>query len=779
MNHIFEKSAVEQEYIKLLQQEEIRIVSFDIFDTLVFRKVAQPQEIFKKIGKHKFVKQFFNTAKNFQHYRIQAEQNARKSIINNEDVTIVDIYEKLPLSPAQRKKIIEIEINIENDNLFINQQLDKWILLAHKYKKEVILISDIYFSSQQIQKLVLNKLTYKKLIKKVFISNECQVAKYTGNLYYHVQKECGVNFKEILHVGDNRNSDINIAQNIGLNTLYYGASTFSKKSQKLEFLYLNNSLPKYNTLRLLTETLTPYSDKNSQEHFFYYLGCMIYGPLLYKFTYWILQIYKNKSLNQINLLMREGRLFKKCLHKLDNTLEVNLVYASRHSTYLATLDINDFFISLQKEKIDNSFFKTLSLVDLLTLLKVKLKKVEAISHNNKSLVDISLEEPKLFQTILNELISQKSNIIKNQKKEQQSIRTYFQQLSIKKNSMIIDFGPNGTIIERLKEICGDMFPYYSGLFYKNSELKKQDINILMKSFLFDNKNNLDFITALKRSPACTETLFNGSEETTVGYNHINKKILPQRKKTIDINESIINSFDQGILTFFEIAEIYNLSSKSIKKNEAFGLLGRLIESPTYDEAKQIGMLPFDMGAGRNHDKKHIINSNSLDTTKYKEIYLKHLNNKNYKKYELEWIEGYIVMHNPLFILYHKGFLQKIGIDESVNFLVSELQINSIQNIIIYGTGEFYKVLFNSLKHTSVKIDYLIDSQAQSLDSIDGFKIRNLDSINTHGLTLVIASASFVDEIKDKVINYCYSKNLHLTIIDCIEGTQSIQSHLKN
>lgn len=113
-------------------------------------------------------------------------------------------------------------------------------------------------------------------------------------------------------------------------------------------------------------------------------------------------------------------------------MEVNLVYASRHSTYLATLDINDFFISLQKEKIDNSFFKTLSLVDLLTLLKVKLKKVEAISHNNKSLVDISLEEPKLFQTILNELISQKSNIIKNQKKEQQSIRTYFQQLSIKR-----------------------------------------------------------------------------------------------------------------------------------------------------------------------------------------------------------------------------------------------------------------------------------------------------------------------------------------------------------
>lgn len=49
MNHIFEKSAVEQEYIKLLQQEEIRIVSFDIFDTLVFRKVAQPQEIFKRL----------------------------------------------------------------------------------------------------------------------------------------------------------------------------------------------------------------------------------------------------------------------------------------------------------------------------------------------------------------------------------------------------------------------------------------------------------------------------------------------------------------------------------------------------------------------------------------------------------------------------------------------------------------------------------------------------------------------------------------------------------
>ena len=100
---IFSKSVLEKKYKKLLQNKKIKVVSFDIFETLAFRSVNHPSDIFTLVGEHKFVKKIYDKADTFKEYRIQAENYAR-SHSELEEVSLQLIYDALPLTKKEEKK---------------------------------------------------------------------------------------------------------------------------------------------------------------------------------------------------------------------------------------------------------------------------------------------------------------------------------------------------------------------------------------------------------------------------------------------------------------------------------------------------------------------------------------------------------------------------------------------------------------------------------------------------------------------------------------------------
>ena len=109
------ESIVELEYIKHLEDENIKVVSFDIFETIAFRKVAKPIDIFKIVGNKKFVKKIFHNGDAFLNYRIAAEKNARVNKKNTQEVTLEEIYSYLPIDKETQKQIIELEIKEERN----------------------------------------------------------------------------------------------------------------------------------------------------------------------------------------------------------------------------------------------------------------------------------------------------------------------------------------------------------------------------------------------------------------------------------------------------------------------------------------------------------------------------------------------------------------------------------------------------------------------------------------------------------------------------------------
>ena len=92
-------------YHKLLSEIKkgtFKVISLDLFDTLVLRLVDHPHQIFDEIGKKAIKSNLLHssiTADEFALLRIKAEQDARKVNLNrngHNEVNLEEIYEFLP-----------------------------------------------------------------------------------------------------------------------------------------------------------------------------------------------------------------------------------------------------------------------------------------------------------------------------------------------------------------------------------------------------------------------------------------------------------------------------------------------------------------------------------------------------------------------------------------------------------------------------------------------------------------------------------------------------------
>ena len=110
-----------------------KIISFDIFDTLLLRPYVRPIDLFLHMESH-------YKSENFAIARIQAEEDARKNLDKNE-ITLDDIYEFIG---ARYNHLKQFEIEWETKILQINPEIKEIYDYAIKKNKKVIIVSDMY-----------------------------------------------------------------------------------------------------------------------------------------------------------------------------------------------------------------------------------------------------------------------------------------------------------------------------------------------------------------------------------------------------------------------------------------------------------------------------------------------------------------------------------------------------------------------------------------------------------------------------------------------------------
>jgi FMN phosphatase YigB (HAD superfamily) len=182
-------------------------VSFDVFDTLIYRYTAKPSDVFC----------FTETAKkcnDFANLRIQAEIEARKEkarLGSSTEVTLEEIADKLSkMTGIDKNELVAAEYEAELDFCHASPYMKRvWDILRKKGCHPVIL-SDMYLDSEQIKGLLEN-CCYDVSDIEIIVSCDVHKSKYEGSAY-KLLKQLKKKSRTFAHVGDNELSDIKNAE---------------------------------------------------------------------------------------------------------------------------------------------------------------------------------------------------------------------------------------------------------------------------------------------------------------------------------------------------------------------------------------------------------------------------------------------------------------------------------------------------------------------------------------------------------------------------------------
>ncbi len=190
------------------------VISFDMFDTLIFRPLSQPTDVFYLIGERLGIADFKNI-------RIWAEQDARvrcKEKYGHTEVSLEEIWENLVRDVGNQaeggmEQEKEIELALCYGNPFM---LEVWKRLL-KMGKTLIIISDMYLPRKLLAS-ILERNGFSGA-EQIYISCEYRKSKASGDLFRLIRREIGK--ESVIHVGDNPFSDGTMARKNGFAVCAY------------------------------------------------------------------------------------------------------------------------------------------------------------------------------------------------------------------------------------------------------------------------------------------------------------------------------------------------------------------------------------------------------------------------------------------------------------------------------------------------------------------------------------------------------------------------------
>ena len=186
------------------------VISFDVFDTLLFRCVDDPTTLFHIVGAQLNVL-------DFPALRIAAEREARRGVPHGE-VNLEQIYAQLALWGIDAQRGMRLEWELECACCHANAYLLDIVRMLAAQGKRLIAVSDMYLSAKQVAHL-LEKSGYPPFAQ-VFVSCEHGANKASSELFAIVRRQCG-EAHSYVHIGDHPHSDHLSPRRHGFSVLRY------------------------------------------------------------------------------------------------------------------------------------------------------------------------------------------------------------------------------------------------------------------------------------------------------------------------------------------------------------------------------------------------------------------------------------------------------------------------------------------------------------------------------------------------------------------------------
>ena len=769
---------------------DCKLVSCDIFDTLLFRFVANFTDIFTVVAQEAIKRDLLPYGmhpEQFRRIRIQAEKNARNkhyAAYHSHEILFSDIYNEIPSVIQHHTDIMQIEYETEKRTVWINPHVESFLYQCYNEGKKIILSSDMYFNSQQLLDFLQNKRFNTRIIERIYVSCEQQATKRNGSLYEIIKKDYIQYYpREILHLGDFYLSDFQQAKACGIQAYHYQMEDSTQYLSYERVRYSYPLLPELQSLRKLGCYHLP-QKLSKQEEFFYLNGWSVAGPYFTLFGEWIRKLLLKEGIKLVLPFMREGKVLTQLLSNLHHEdTSIIPLFISRQAIFFASIpELNESSLLSFFDKRDNTIsdlFEELSLV-----IPEELFRYKSISLTTAKLTFIGTQSLQSWVVSYFLQPNTLKRLHKTQQDKKKLIYDYFRSLAQNEKRVVtVDIGFAATIQQGLQRIIHQFDPtiHFIHLLCMGNEktADKLSQNMDIRSFSGDAGKNLDLIQTICLDSPPIEQLLLHSEGSTIGYKMKKGQASPIMetnpvpKKEIHLKEL----FQQGMLDFqlvtlplFE-ANPWLLDKLLLRTREILQILHRHYDFPTEEEALYIGNLHNDV----NYGSKRIISfcndySIDCDQDSLDNFMAKALFSQTYRiKNNAYWPQGIITRASANYL--YKYYLQfyESSLSSLIPYYSDFINVvqcaidHGIDSFCIYGTGQGGKSIAKIAMLHNLSISSFVETtpSQKSLYNIPIFNIRQAYNKGCH--VYLIASTSFYIEIKQTIINFYKKTNIQPTI----------------
>ena len=291
---------------------EIDHLTSDVFDTVVWRAVARPEDLFLTlarllrdehglaIGEHEFLAA-----------RTSSEARARRTALElhgTPECTLEEIWDEMPAAAIPRAggqaTGVELELLVEGDQLRLHPGVVELFATARDRGVGITLVSDIYVSSAQLRRLLAATGLDLTGID-VITSSEQRRNKWDGLLEDVFAKHGGP--ARCLHLGDNPGSDVIAARRAGASMCHVALATADDAVASTHRAWERRSRAigtDGGRTAVVRETLVAAGATATSPS--YQFGVAAAGPIMIGFAEWVSLTTEELGAGATHCLLREG-----------------------------------------------------------------------------------------------------------------------------------------------------------------------------------------------------------------------------------------------------------------------------------------------------------------------------------------------------------------------------------------------------------------------------------------------------------------------------------------
>ncbi|WGZ93888.1 MAG: HAD hydrolase-like protein [Candidatus Thiothrix putei] len=615
--------------------QDVRLVSLDVFDTVLGRYVGDPLEVQRAVCRA-VSQRIGMDAETVWRARQQAEQALRAEAVQagfdhecrySELLTRwLECLSSTALREREKETlpqfIRQTELALEAATLYVKPDAQVFMDWVREQNLEIIAMSDMYLDGDMLCEL-LRRLGIVDYFTFVYVSADFKLGKYSGRLFEKMLQVKGLDSQQVVHIGDNPISDRRMACRTGVQGvwLYEKADLRRRERQVLSArMAQRGGIWAGRHFFECVQTRSQQQDGLNPRDFFFRYGRDVLGPAFSVFMQGLQerlqqQADAGKPLEKLLFVARDGFLFERLYRTTDATVPAEYVYLSRRViTAASTAD------GLSHAQAIVAFYnpKQQGLASVCKVYGLPEAALQPLAQQH-GFEDFSApihdwEDVRLHHFLQDEAVQA---IIRAEGKQHRDLlQRYLEQVGFFAHQRValVDIGWNGTVQKFLKQAFGMRkdFPQLQGYYFAFVPKLYADFgdDNTCEGIVHDSRRG----NACERIPAEFEEIFEqgarSHEATTIAYREQDGRIVPvlksaqapDRQAELACNP-LVAQMQLGIAHhwghFRAVQQLTGYSSQQLLPY-VHGVLERAVVYPTTEETCELTKLVHTEDFGHDH-----------------------------------------------------------------------------------------------------------------------------------------------------------------------------------